>query len=61
MTKNEKGILYIHLDMQNTTAEMRECAGCKTIMSLDNLEKNKKGVMFKTCMNFRKNDQGMTK
>ena len=47
--------------MHNTTTEMRECVGCKTPMSLDNFEKHKKGVRFKTCMHCRKNDQDMTK
>ena len=45
--------------MQNTTTKMRECVGCKTT-SLDNFEKHKKGVMFKTCMHRRRNDQDMT-
>ena len=44
----------------NSTTEMRRCVGCKTPMSLDNFEKHKKGVMFKTCMQCRKNDQDMT-
>ena len=47
--------------MQNTTTEMRECVGCKTTMSLDNFEKHKKGVMFKTFMHCRKNNQDMKK
>ena len=47
--------------MQNTTTEMRECVGGKTTMSLDNFEKSRKGVMCKTCMHCRKNDQDITK
>ena len=45
--------------MQNAATEMRECVGCKTTVSLDNFEKNRKGVRFKTCMHCRNNDQGM--
>ena len=47
--------------MQNTATEMRECVGCKTTMSLDDFEKNKKGVSFKTCMHCRRNHQGRKK
>ena len=45
--------------MQNTTTEMRECVGCKITTPLDNFDKHKKGVLFKTCMHCRKNDQDM--
>ena len=51
----------MQIDMQNTATEMRECVGCKTAMSLDNFETHKKGVLFKTCMHCRRNDQDMTK
>ena len=47
--------------MQNTTTEMRECIGCKTTTPFENLEKKQKGVLFKTCMYCRKNDQDMKK
>ena len=47
--------------MQSTTTEMRECVGCKTTMSVNNFEKNKKGVMLKTCMHCKKNEQDMKK
>ena len=50
---------YIHIDMQNTTTEMRACVGCKTTITLNNLEK--KGVPLKTCTRRRKNDKDINK